>query len=151
VSAFSNGAFSTSAFSESAFDFGTVAVVAETYSGGWFIASAYERQLLERKRRRQEIEEAEEAAESIEDEVSKEIATLLHKQERIDAERDHFEDLRALVRNYQPTEALPQRVSDAIAKAQAQETMSALRQLDKELKRMLEEEELAVLLLMLND
>lgn len=122
----------------------------ESNSGGWALFFRYEQERERRRRRKRELEEAEEATQELPP-VDKEIAKLLHKQERIDAEREHLERLRTLVREYQPTEALPQRVSDAILKAQTRETMAALRQLDKALRQMMEEEEMAVLMLLLND
>ena len=126
------------------------ATVPTDSAGGWALFFRYEQERERRRRRKRELEEAEEATQQLPP-VEKEIAKLLHKQERIDAEREHLERLRRMVREYQPTEALPQRVSDAIVKAQARETMAALRQLDKALRRMLEEEEMAVLMLLLSD
>lgn len=119
----------------------------DTSSGGWHWASYYERQLAQRRNRRREREEAIEEAT---DEVTAEIAQLLHKQERIDEERAHLERLRAMARD-NASQDLPPRVLEAIARAQGEATASALRALDREIRRWLEEEEMAVLMMMLND
>lgn len=117
-------------------------------SGGWVFH--YEMALARRRKRKREIEEAQAESERIEDETTRQIAALMRKQERRDEEREYFERLKNLAREYREA-ALPPRVSDALQIALQRETMSALRALDKELRRVLEEEEMAVLLMMLND
>lgn len=113
-------------------------------------AHYYDRRLAQARKRKREIEQAQ-AELATQDEVTQEIAKILHKQERVTETRDHFAQLKSLVKDYKPSEGDSPRIAEAIAKAQARETMSAYRQLDKELKRMMEDEEVAVLMLLIND
>lgn len=103
-----------------------------------------------RRRRKKELEEAREAVEAIEETTSREIGLLLQKQERKDSERETLERLRAMLPRID-AKALSERANEALDRARVRGTLSALSKLDRELKRMQEDEELAVLMLLLND
>jgi hypothetical protein len=150
VSAFSDGAFSTSAFGPAAFDFGTAPVVVESNPGGWAFFTRYEQERDARRRKRQEQLEAEEAIQELPP-VEKEIATFLHKQERIDESKQELKRLKALVDEYREIPNLTSKAQEAAERARIRGLRSDLAKFDKELRRMLEEEEMAVLMLLLND
>lgn len=121
-------------------------------SGGGFLYE-YERSQALRARRRREREEREAEAQRIADETAREIAQLLHEQEAQDEERADLERLRELARVHRQAQAteLTERVRRAFARVLLQENRSALEALDRELQRQLEEEEIAALMLLLND
>lgn len=124
---------------------------AETVTGGFYYAfDDYTRAV---QNRRQQIEEAEEAIESLKP-LEREIAELLQEQEAQDARRAELERLSSLVANFadrQAQDAFNDRVAAAYARYMAQQTMTALLQLERELGNQLEEEEYAVLQLLLDD
>ena len=150
MSAFSDGAFSTGAFSESAFDFGTapVVVVAESNAGGWEFFFRYEQERDRRRKKRLEQLEAEEATQELPP-VDREIAQFLHKQERQDERRAEIERLKALVLEHTPKD-LPPRVASAFERAAARQTISSLLNLERELRKAMEDEEHLVLMLLLD-
>jgi hypothetical protein len=150
LAAFSDTAFSTGAFGETAFDFGTGPVVVESNSGGWAFFLRYQDERDRRRRKRLEQDEAEEAVKALPP-VEAEIAQFLHKQERQDEKRAEIERLRKLVAEHSDTKSLPPRVASAFERAQQRQTFSSLLNLDKELRRMMEDEEFMVLLMMLED
>lgn len=117
-------------------------------AGGWGFYLRYEQERDRRRRKRREQEEAEEAVKELPP-VEREIAQFLHKQERKDERRAELERLKALVKEHSPDE-LPERVASAFERAAARQTVSALMNLEKELKRMAEDEENLVLMLLLN-
>lgn len=114
---------------------------------------AYERQLRRRREEERKRLEALAEVEEIEEATAREIAQLLHKQEALDAERRELERLENLVREYRrvPQVDLPSRTQKAFVRAAVQRNISALQALDREMRRMLEEEEIAVLMLLLNE
>jgi hypothetical protein len=116
--------------------------------GGWYWL--YDAELQRRKRRKRELDEAKEAVEKIDDRVDREIAELLQKQQREDEKRQNLERLRSLAAEFPRSDA-PPRVAAALDRVRERQSLSALLKLDKELKRMLEEEELAVMMMLLND
>ena len=118
-------------------------------TGGWAFFFRYESERERRRRKRREQEEAEEATQALPP-VEREIAQFLHKQERIDARRTELERLKALVREHTPAE-LPERVVSAFERAATRQTVSSLLKLEKELRRMAEDEENLVLMLLLSD
>lgn len=130
---------------------------AEQLSGGWerrrYFYTAYERELKRRidedNERRQRLEESE----AIEEPISREIALLLRQQEAIDAERAELERLKRLVAQYGRDSMgdLSPRVVSAYTRALAQQNFSALQALDRELRRMMEEEEMAILMVLAMD
>lgn len=121
--------------------------VPEAFTGGFFVA--FEREQHRRERARRKRTEDEEAAQRIADEIEREIAALLHKQEAQDAERLELQHLGRLVAEFADREAqdaFNERVRAAFVRAQAQMTASSLLALDREIRRQLEEEEMAVLM-----
>jgi regulator of protease activity HflC (stomatin/prohibitin superfamily) len=124
--------------------------VAESNSGGWAFYLRYEAERERRRRKRREQIEAEEAVQELPP-VEKEIAQILHKQERIDDSKAEMKRLKALVDEYRQVPALSTRATEAYERARVRGLRSDLAKLDKELKRMLEDEEMAVLMLLLND
>lgn len=125
--------------------------VPASFSGGFLYE--YERSQSIRARKRRELEEREAEAERLEDEASREIAQFLHQQEAVDEERQELDRLRELVRTHRRESAteLTDRVRQAFTRVLLQENFSALEALQRELRRMLEEEEIAALMLLLND
>lgn len=155
VCAFDSNAFSDSAFSSDAFGLcaGTVTppvVVVTQPSGGWeYFFSRPDRREAERKR-----EVARLAAETIADETDRQIAAFLHAQETHDAERRELERLKAGADAFSEAEVqatFSQRVALAHARALTQQNTSALLAFDRELRRQIEEEEFAVLLVLALD
>jgi hypothetical protein len=120
-------------------------------TGGWAAFFRYEQERERRRRRRRELEEAEEARERIDDPVTQEIAEILQRQEREDARRIELERLRVLASEFRESAMLPAKVNDAIRRAQERQTVAALMNLDRELRRMLEEEEAAIVMLLVQD
>lgn len=117
-------------------------------AGGWAAFFAYEEDRDKRRKRYQEIDEAEEATQELAP-VDAEIAKFLHQQERKDEQRAELDRLRALVNQF-PRSDMPPRVQAAIDKASTKQTVSALINLKKELQRMAEEEEMAVLMFLID-
>lgn len=126
-------------------------------SGGWerrrYFLDHYEARLkrrIDEEKRRRELELK---AEEIADETAREIAQFLHEQERQDAERAEFERLRRLVAEFgaKGAEGLATRVQSAYLRAVVQGNFSAYAALDREIQRMLEEEEIAALIMLLNE
>lgn len=122
----------------------------ETATGGWLWGLGYERYLdRQRKKRKREIEleEAEEQAQQLRA-TEREIATLLHEQERQDLERAESERLLRMARRYADSVEIADKLREAMAKAAALETFGALEALKRELERTAEEEEVALLLIL---
>ncbi len=133
---------------DAALEYGANQIITDT-TGGWASFLRYEQDRERRRRKRREMEEAEEAIKEIAEPVTREIAQILHKQERQDERKADLERLRALVNEF--PKDLPPRVTSAIERAQTRQTISALMNLDRELRRYLEDEEVAVMMLLLND
>jgi hypothetical protein len=120
--------------------------------GGFFFGYDHYRRLRE-KRLRDEAEREREAQE-IQDETDREIARLLREQEAIDARRAETERLQALADRYAGQamrEGVSRRASAAILKAQEERTRNALEQMQREIERMLEEEEVAIAAVLMLD
>ena len=118
--------------------------------GGWRWDSEYDRYLdRKRKKRKREIEleEAEEQAQQLRA-TEREIATLLHEQEKQDLERAESERLLRMARRYADSVEIADKLREAMAKAAALETFGALEALKRELERTAEEEEVALLLIL---
>lgn len=122
----------------------------DTFSGGFLYA--YEREQARRRKKRREQEEREEAARELQDKVDREIAELLARQEAEDERRAELDRLQRLVRDHSRDQLqLSNRAKVAYVRALTQANFSAMEALDRELQRMLEEEEVAALMLLLND
>lgn len=127
---------------------GGAAATTTSNGGSWADFFRYEEQ---RDKRRRRFEEADEAVTQIPDAVTQEIAQILHKQEREDERRQDLERLRALAATFPKGPEVSPRVAAAVERAQARQTASSLLNFEKELRRMMEEEEMAVLMMMLED
>jgi hypothetical protein len=119
-------------------------------SGGWAFYLRYEQERERRRKKRREQQEAEDAVEELPP-VEKEIAQILHKQERIDESKKELERLKGLVQEFRDIPLLSEKATEALERARQRGLRSDLAKLDRELKRMLEDEEMAVLMLLLND
>jgi hypothetical protein len=121
----------------------------ETFSGGFFVA--FEREQARRRKRQKELDEAEEAAKEIQEALDREIAQLLHQQEREDERRAELDRLKGLVAKFDRIDDdTNERVVKAFARARAQANVSAYLALERELQRAAEEEEFAILMLLLD-
>lgn len=119
------------------------------YSGGFLFA--YELEQAHRRRKRAEQEERKADASHLMDKVDREIALLLQKQEAEDEQRAELDRLKGLVSAHSREQLeLSDRAKIAFTRALAQANFSALEALDRELQRQLEEEDTAVLMLLLN-
>lgn len=130
-------------------------VVPEQPTGGGYAFhneyDAYEQR--RNARRRAEKRRREEEAE-IKDKVDREIAQLLRVQEEKDAEREDLARIQALADQYAGQGSrlgLPKRVSTAILKAHEERSRNALEQVMREIERMREEEEFALIAALLLD
>jgi hypothetical protein len=113
----------------------------------------YELLAARRRKRKRELQEAEEAAERLKDEVDREIALLMQERERKREFQSNIERLGRLVTKFSSeleTQAMSERVRIAFSRAVAQESVSAYLALQREVDRALEEEEIA-LIMILND
>lgn len=121
----------------------------EPYSGGF--ETAYERQLLERRRDREReallADEAQAAAQG--DEVQAEVARFLHHQLALDSERIELERLRKLVAAHSQVAASAPAVLSAFDRAKATQSFSRLQALQRAYVRMMEEEEFAVAMVLM--
>lgn len=109
--------------------------------------------ILENQRRRKEKrkKEDEEVLEQLETKVDREIAQLIRKQEAQDEQRKDLERVKQLVQKY--TDLSPKissdRVNRAIEEAKLKQTLASYEKLQKEFIRMMEEEEVQVMLSLL--
>lgn len=125
------------------------APVQESGSGGFYFD--FHSHLERRRRRKRELEEAQEAEQELKDKVDREIAMLLHEQERKDEERKALERLKGLVRQYADTKADTERVDRALKLAAQKQTLASYEALEREFKRMQEDEEFMFILSVLAD
>jgi hypothetical protein len=124
-------------------------VVTETNSGGWFVD--FDNYAMQRGRRKKR-EEIEEEIESIKDTTTKEIAKLLKEQEAKDEERADLARLQALADRYaQRGVDVPRPMLATVMKASEERTRNALEQMRREMERLIEDEELAVIQALLLD
>lgn len=104
-----------------------------------------------RVKRDHEREEREREAELLEG-VEREIAQLLHEQEARDADAADLRRLQQLADQYAGTrQEVPRAIAATLLKAHEERSRNALEQLGREMERMLQEEELALLMVLLND
>lgn len=123
----------------------------EVTGGGWASYFAAEQAALQARSRRRKAREDEEAAErELQDARDREIAAFLHAQELLDAERDERARLMALAARYAVAEDVPERVRRAALAAQAKATQAAIDALGREIERAREDEDIAALLILLN-
>lgn len=127
-----------------------LAAVTDSGGGGWepfhFYAIRRREMLREANQRKQEaIEEAKDDA------VQKEIARRLHAELASQDERAQLERLRALVEEHENLTNSSQRLETAFLKAKSERTFSRLQALQRELIKAQEEEEMAVLMILLAD
>jgi hypothetical protein len=119
------------------------------FSGGFLFE--YERHAAARRKRRREQEQLEQESRELQDKVDAEIALLLRRKEAEDEERAELGRLQRLVRTHSHEQLqLSDRAQIAYVRALTQENFSALEALDRELQRQFEEEDFAVLMLLLN-
>lgn len=111
----------------------------------------YDLELQRRRQRKRELEEAREEVEKLEDRVEREIGQILQQQERRDEKRADLERLRGMLDEFPKTgETMSARTFEALERARIRGTLSALAQLDRELKQMEEELETALIMVMIN-
>lgn len=123
-------------------------------SGGGGFWPLYEIEQSRRRRLRKLQAEREEEAERIQAELDRAIALELRKKEADEQRVEELQRLNTLVAQYADREAelaMTERVSKAFKRAHAKSTVSSLLALDKEIQRMLEEEEFLVLLMLANE
>jgi len=118
-------------------------------TGGWAAYNHYDLALQARERRRRAAR-LEEEAEEIQDSLDRQIAVILHQQEELDASREERQRLRELAALHGELEAISRRVAEAAARVEQKATESALEALGRELERAREEEDVAALLVLLN-
>ncbi|HLA60919.1 MAG TPA: hypothetical protein VK626_01615 [Nitrospiraceae bacterium] len=124
----------------------------QTFSGGFLLA--YELEQVRRARKRRELEELAEDSARIEDDTSRQIAAFLREQEARDAEQADAHRLHELALRYareKDSKELSDRVKIAYVRALSQANFSALEAFQRELDRMLEEEEIAALTILFNE
>lgn len=122
---------------------------AQANSGGFFYDIDHFRS---RKRAERDRLERHESDTAHLEQMEREIAELLRDQERKDLERDELARIQRLADDYSGRNlGLPRRVSASLLKAYEERSRNALEQLQRELERMLEDEEITALMLILND
>ena len=122
-------------------------------TGGWLAYNDFQRQIQRRRAllaeaerlRREAMEEARENA------VHREIARKLHEQLRKEQEQEELDRLRRLVDKYDKLAGTSDSVQLAFMKAKSERTFSRLQALQRELIRAQEEEEMALLMILLAD
>ena len=119
-------------------------------SGGFLYEyGLYLRRAAKKRRRQKELEEE---ARALKDKVDREIAELLRLQEAEDEKRDNLARLQRLVQKHSKDALeLSDRAKIAYVRALTQANFSALEALDRELQRMIEEEEITALMILLNE
>jgi hypothetical protein len=130
---------------------GTFVPVQSEFSGGFYFA--FERETERRRRERRKREEAEEETQQLQDDIDREIATLLHQQEAEDAEAQELNRLKAMVAQFADKaaeEAMTERVRTAFVRANAKQNIASYLALEKELNRAMEEEEFMILMVLAN-
>lgn len=118
-------------------------------TGGYRTYLRYEQEMLQREDQKRRRKRLEEEAREIKDAVDREIAQLIHGQEARRDEEQELERLGALVAEFEAHRAeldFNERVTAALIRAAAQQNASALLAFDRELRRQMEEEEMAVLM-----
>ncbi len=130
------------------------APVSTDTSGGFYFDFELHRE--RRRKRQQELDEAEEEAEKLQNKIDREIAELLHEQERKDEKRKDLERIKSLVKRYEsvtPAEISSERVLKALTEAKKKATTANLERLQREFERMVQEEDdfLALVMILANE
>lgn len=130
---------------------GEVVPSAERFSGGYTWWLAWEREQERRRRKRKRQQELEDEARALQDRIDRDIALLLRQQEAESAREAELARLKRLVRRYSHQELeLSDRAKVAYVRALTQQNFSALEALERELAQQIEEEDHAVLMLLLS-
>jgi hypothetical protein len=123
----------------------------ESSSGGGFY-SDFHHLLTRGRKRRQEIEEEAEQVKLIKDETSREIAKILKAEEAQAESKAELARLQALADQYaQIGVPAPRPVLASVMKAHEERSRNALEQMRREIERLFDEEEQAVIALLLMD
>lgn len=118
-------------------------------TGGFYYD--FDRHREARRRRKRREEEARREADEIQAELDREIARELRKQDAIDADRADLARIQKLADEYAGTrQAVPRAIAATLIKAQEERSRNALEQLQREMERLAEEEDVAALLIILN-
>lgn len=141
------GATSTIGTVDITFGLAAATAAGATSSGGFFYDLDGYGDKRRRARRERDLEIAQ--AEAIPDQMDREIAVLLHTQSIKDAERQELLRLRGLAKH--APEIDHERVLAALAKARTAESLAAFEALAREIERMNDEEDFAVLLMIADD
>ena len=132
----------------------TSTTTASVNAAGWFYDFDANRD--RRRKRQRELDDAEEEAEKLQNKIDREIAQLLHKQERKDEKRKDLERIKSLVKRYEsvtPSEVSSDRVLRALSEAKKKATTANLERLQREFERMVQEEDdfLALVMILANE
>lgn len=127
-------------------------VIPDQPSGGWEPLHHFEAARKRRDVRKERERQRQEDAREIQEELDRQIAKTLYEQEQKDAERDDLERIQRLADSLmvQKTD-LHRPILAAAMKAHEERTVNALQQLERVISQTLEEEELALLMLLLMD
>jgi hypothetical protein len=119
---------------------------------GWYSYVRFEQESLRRRKKREEAERlAQEAEQAQQSEIEAELARRLHAELARQAELDDLQRLRMLVARESVPSNVSERVKTAFVKAQAESSFSRLQALAREMERSLEEEEMALLMLLMEE
>ena len=121
-----------------------VAAVATASGGYWYDWSP-----RYRPRKRKQIEDEEQEIAQL-PAIDGEIARILREQERLDDERNDRERLAVLAARYAGSKDVPERVAIAALQAQQKATEGALAALGREIERARDDEDIAALMVLLN-
>ena len=129
------------------------AASAAANSGGWLHYVRFEQEELRRRQRRAlASERALEAQQEAKDnELQAELARRLHAELARQEQLDELQRLRLLVARHARLEGVPDVVQRAFERARAQQSFSRLQALQREFAKSLEEEEMALLMILLEE
>ena len=120
-------------------------------TGGWEPFFRLEQEAIRRRARLEEEERRKEAERELLDEIDAEIARRLHRDMAAQEELEDLARLREIVRQYPAMDGANERVQRAFLAAREAQTFSRLQALQREFMRMQEEEEIAILMILLNE
>lgn len=123
----------------------------EAVTGGWEPFFRLEQEAIRRRARLEEEERRKEAERELLDEIDAEIARRLHRDMAAQEELEDLARLREIVRQYPAMDGANERVQRAFLAAREAQTFSRLQALQREFMRMQEEEEIAILMILLNE
>ena len=119
-------------------------------SGGWYHYVRYEQAALRERARRLKAKRDKEEADEIQDEIDRKIAVLLHEQEERDAANAEKARLLALAARYSHADDVPERVAMAAVQAKLKATQASIEALGREIERARDDEDIAALMVLLN-